>query len=257
MIDSHAHLTDRAYSDYNAVIKRALGVGVKKIITVGYDEQSSLNGAKIAQENDSVFFTVGIHPSECERVDNSAIEQLLPLFSQDKCLAVGEIGLDYHYEKDKTLQKELFKCQLELAVRLNLPVVIHSREATKDMLEILTEYHGRLKKGFLMHCYSESAESAKEYLKLGAYFAFGGVITFKNAKKDEIIKSIPLNRVLCETDCPYMTPVPYRGQVNEPMRVVEVYKKMAEIYGVEISDLVKTVANNTARFFNDSRLGER
>lgn len=257
MIDSHAHLTDRAYSDYNAVIKRALGVGVKKIITVGYDEQSSLNGAKIAQENDSVFFTVGIHPSECERVDNGAIEQLLPLFSQDKCLAVGEIGLDYHYEKDKTLQKELFKSQLELAVRLNLPVVIHSREATKDMLEILTEYHGGLKKGFLMHCYSESAESAKEYLKLGAYFAFGGVITFKNAKKDEIIKSIPLNRVLCETDCPYMTPVPYRGQVNEPMRVVEVYKKMAEIYGVEISDLVKTVADNTARFFNDSRLGER
>ena len=108
-----------------------------------------------------------------------------------------------------------------------------------------------------MHCYSESAESAREYLKLGAYFAFGGAITFKNAKKEDIIKSIPIDRVVCETDCPYMTPVPYRGQLNEPQRVREVYIKMAEVYGLPLEDFIKIVAENASRFFCESKLGER
>lgn len=258
MIDSHAHLTDHIFGDYNALITDAKEHGVNNIVTVGYDEFSSFSGAKIASETDGVFFTAGIHPSECKKIDNDAIDQLLPLFSQDKCVAVGEIGLDYHYGKDtKEEQKELFKAQLLLASKVNLPVVIHSREATFDMTQILTEYAPKLEKGFLMHCYSESAESAKEYLKLGAYFAFGGAITFKNAKKEDIIKSIPIERVLCETDCPYMSPVPYRGQVNMPVRVVEVYKKMAQIYGKELGEFIDIVRQNAVRFFGESRLGER
>ena len=257
MIDSHAHLTDKLFDDRSAVIQRAKEQGVRKIITVGYDEQSSKLSCQVASENEDVFFTAGIHPSECQKIDNDAIDRLLPLFSQDKCLAVGEIGLDYHYGKDpKQEQKQLFKKQLEVAVAVNLPVVIHSREATQDMLEILTDFAPRLKKGFLMHCYSESVESAKEYLKLGAYFAFGGAITFKNAKKEEVINSIPLDRLLCETDCPYMSPVPYRGQTNAPMRVKEVYLKMAEIRGISVNELVNAVASNAVRFFGDNRLGE-
>lgn len=258
MIDTHAHLTDKVYSNYNLLIENALSCGVNKIITVGYDENSSKQGALIASQNANVFFTAGMHPSECERCDNGAIDRLLPLFSDKKCLAVGEIGLDYHYGKEqKEAQKLLFRLQLELAVKYNLPVVIHSREATCDMLGILKEYASGLKKGFLMHCYSESLQSAKEYLKLGAYFAFGGAITFKNAKKEDIIKGIPLDRLLCETDCPYMSPVPYRGQVNQPAWVSLVYKKMSEILGVAEQELVEKIKNNAVKFFNCTALGER
>ncbi len=258
MIDTHAHLTDKIYPDYKVIIKNAKEIGVNKIITVGYDENSSLFSKLIAEENEDVFFTAGVHPSECKKVDNGVIDRLFPLFSHEKCLAVGEIGLDYHYGKDtKEEQKRLFKKQLDLAVELNLPAVIHSREATQDMLDILSVYSAKLKKGFLMHCYSESAESAREYLKLGAYFAFGGAITFKNAKKEDIIRSIPIEKLLCETDCPYMSPTPYRGQINEPMRVAEVYKKMADVLGVSIEALKGIMAQNAVNFFGEKGLGER
>lgn len=257
MIDTHAHLSDKVYDNVAVVIKRAKQDGVKKIITVGYDNFSSEKGQAISDEYSGIFFTAGIHPSECQRLDNGAIDRLLPLFSHKKCLAVGEIGLDYHYGKDcKDEQKELFISQLKLAKRVDLPVVIHSREATQDMLEILTANKDCLPNGFLMHCYSESAESAKEYLKLGAYFAFGGAITFKNAKKEDVIKSIPKDRILCETDCPYMSPVPYRGQVNEPNRVALVYQKLAKVYEEEIEEVILRVRANAVRFFNCGALGE-
>ena len=258
MIDTHAHLTDRVYSSAEELIVQAKQAGVNKIITVGYDNLSSEKSALIASEYKDVFFTAGIHPSEALKVDNRAIDQLLPLFKSEKCLAVGEIGLDYHYGKDsKEEQKKLFISQLKLAKKVNLPVVIHSREATFDMLEILTANKDCLQNGFLMHCYSESAESAKEYLKLGGDFAFGGAITFKNAKKGDIIRSIPIDRVLCETDCPYMSPVPYRGQTNLPVRVKEVYLKMAEVYEIALEELVQTVKQNAVRFFQTEALGER
>ena len=258
MIDTHAHLTDSRYQNPLELIQRASQAGVNKIITVGYHLQSSVESARIAEQNENVFFTAGVHPSDCETLDNSVIAQLIPLLKREKCLAVGEIGLDYHYGKDnKEEQKIAFNKQLEIAGELNLSVVIHSREATQDMLSILSKHAPNLKKGFLMHCYSESAESAREYLKLGAYFAFGGAITFKNAKKEDIIKSIPIDRVVCETDCPYMTPVPYRGQLNEPQRVREVYIKMAEVYGLPLEDFIKIVAKNASRFFCESKLGER
>ena len=258
MIDSHAHLNDRAYSSAEELISRAKLAGVNKIITVGWNEESSRVCCNIASSFKDVFFTAGIHPSDCESVDNGAIEALLPLYSHEKCLAVGEIGLDYHYGKDnKEKQREAFARQLQTAKAVNLPVVIHSREATQDMLAILKENKDCLKNGFLMHCYSESAESAQEYLKLGAYFAFGGAITFKNAKKEDIIKSIPKSRVLCETDCPYMAPVPYRGKVNEPAYIKEVYAKMASVYEVSEEEFKLVVQNNAVRFFGESALGER
>lgn len=258
MIDTHAHLTGAVYPSVKELLSRAENAGVKRIIAVGFDEKSSKESMQIASDNHNVFFTAGIHPSECKTVDYRSIDQLLPLFSNKKCLAVGEIGLDYHYGKDsKEEQKELFIEQLKLAKRVKLPVVIHSREATQDMLKILTEHKDCLQKGFLMHCYSESIESAKQYSDLGAYFAFGGAITFKNAKKEDIIRSIDINKLLCETDCPYMSPVPYRGQTNEPARVREVYNKMAEILQIQPSELIKKVRENAVSFFGESNLGER
>ena len=257
MIDTHAHLTDKIYQDIGEVIASARNEGVTKIITVGCNEESSFLGKEIAENNQKVFFTVGVHPSDCEFFCDELIAKFKPIIAHEKCLAIGEIGLDYHYGKDnKEKQKSVFIEQLKLACELNLPVVIHSREATKDMLDILSLYAPKLKKGFLMHCYSESLESAKEYLKLGGYFAFGGAITFKNAKKEDIIKNIPIERVMCETDCPYMSPVPYRGQVNEPKRVAIVYQAMADIYQMSLQKFTKQVAENAVRFFGEKQLGE-
>ena len=257
MIDTHAHLTDKIYNSPQELIENAKLLGVNKIITVGCNEETSFMGKDIADANENVFFTVGVHPSDCAFLTDELIEKLLPVIKHEKCLAIGEIGLDYHYGKDnKEEQKSAFIKQLKLAIKLDLPVVIHSREATKDMLDILTVYAPMLKRGFLMHCYSESAESAKEYAKLGGYFAFGGAITFKNAKKEDIIKSIPIERVMCETDCPYMAPVPYRGSVNEPARVAIVYQAMADIYEMNLQKFTKIVSENAVRFFGEKKLGE-
>ena len=257
MIDTHAHLTDKAYQNPIEIIQHAKSVGVNKIITVGCNEQTSFFGKEIAENNENVFFTVGVHPSDCEFLTDELITKFMPIIKHEKCLAIGEVGLDYHYGKDnKQAQKTAFIKQLQLAIELDLPVVIHSREATKDMLEILSVYAPKLKRGFLMHCYSESAESAKEYLKLGGYFAFGGAITFKNAKKEDIIKSIPIERVMCETDCPYMSPVPYRGQTNLPGRVAIVYQAMADIYQMSVQKFTKIIAENAVKFFGEKKLGE-
>ena len=257
MIDTHAHLTDKIYQDIGEIITNAKNEGVTKIITVGCNEESSFLGKEIAENNQKVFFTVGVHPSDCEFFSDELIAKFKPIIAHEKCLAIGEIGLDYHYGKDnKEKQKSAFIAQLKLACELDLPVVIHSREATKDMIDILSDYAPKLKRGFLMHCYSESLESAKEYLKLGGYFAFGGAITFKNAKKEDIIKNIPIERVMCETDCPYMSPVPYRGQVNEPKRVAIVYQAMADIYQMSLQKFTKQVAENAVRFFGEKQLGE-
>ena len=250
MIDSHAHLSPRIEGGAQGLISRAKEGGVKNIILVGYNVESSFEGKAVALQNDGVFYTAGIHPSDCQYADNSAIDQLFELLKSEKGVAVGEIGLDYYYGKDnKSEQIKAFEKQLELASKINLPVVIHSRDATGDMTAILQNYASSLKKGFLMHCYSESKESAQKYLELGAYFAFGGAITFKNAKKEDIIKSIPLNRVLCETDCPYMAPVPYRGNVNESSYIPLVYNKMADTYGVGLEQLVLQIRDNAYRFF--------
>ncbi len=256
MIDTHAHLTDKIYQNPSEIIQNAKNEGVNKIITVGCNEETSFLGKEIAENNEKVFFTVGVHPSDCKFLNSELIQKFLPIIKHEKCLAIGEIGLDYHYGKDnKEEQQNAFIEQLKLACELDLPVVIHSREATKDMLDILSIYAPKLKKGFLMHCYSESLESAKEYLKLGGYFAFGGAITFKNAKKEDIIKNIPIERVMCETDCPYMSPVPYRGQVNEPKRVAIVYQAMADIYEISLQKFIKQVAENAVKFFGEEQLG--
>jgi len=253
MIDSHAHLTDKAFLNDEEVLNRAADVGVETILTLGWNIESSEQSRAFAEKNDGIFCACGVHPSDCEEFDDGVISRLLKCFESKKCIAVGEIGLDYHYGSiNKEKQKEVFKKQIEIAASLGLPFIVHSRDASADVVSIIEEAAkaGLIKKGFLMHCYSESLESARIYLKYGAYFAFGGAITFKNAKKEEIIRSIPLNRILFETDCPYMAPVPLRGTVNEPANVKFVYEKAASIYGIDVNELERIVKNNFYELFD-------
>ncbi len=251
LIDSHAHLADpKIIENFNEYRNNYLKNGVGLVLDIG----CGLNSSKIVKENankyNEVYFTVGCHPDDAGLVNENAIERLKDLSFDKKCLAVGEIGLDYHYLNfDKEVQKKAFEMQLELAIELNKPVIVHTRDAWLDTLNILKVYAPKLSKGFLMHCYSGSKETVKILLDMGAYFALGGVITFKNAKKEDVVKSIPMDRIFAETDCPYMAPTPHRGMINQPAYVKLVYERMASIYGVELSVLESAIENNFKRLF--------
>lgn len=250
MIDTHAHLTDDVFCGGEEEYVKALNAGVSTIFTIGYNLPSSVKAAEFALSHERAFFAAGVHPSDCESFDNELIEALIPVLKQKKCIAVGEIGVDFHYgREDEKKQIEAFEKQISLADNFSLPFIVHSREASKTVCDIIYARRGEIKNGFLMHCYSESREQAAKYLDVGGYFAFGGAITFKNAKKEEIIRYIPKDRIMCETDCPYMAPVPHRGEKNQPAFVVSVYEKMAEIYGVSVKDLEKQIALNVAELF--------
>ena len=252
MIDTHAHLTDDVFCGGEEEYVKALNAGVSTIFTIGYNLPSSVKAAEFACAHERAFFAAGVHPSDCESYDNGLIEALIPVLNNKKCVAVGEIGLDFHYGKeDEIKQLETFESQIMLADKLSLPFIVHSREASKTVCDIICSHarRGVIKNGFLMHCYSESREQAANYLDAGGYFAFGGAITFKNAKKEDIIRYIPRDRIMCETDCPYMAPVPHRGEKNQPAFVALVYEKIAEIYGTNVKDLEKQIAFNVAKLF--------
>ena len=250
-IDTHAHLTDKVYSDNLTQIRaNYLNHGVEKVIVVGYNLASSIKAYELSKKFSEVYFAVGVHPSDAKYYDDTAKQTFIDLAKDSKCVAIGEIGLDYHYDNiDIDLQKSVFISQLQLANELNLPVIIHTRDACGDTVEILENNASLLKNGFLMHCYSESKEVAKRLLPLGAYFAFGGAITFKNAKKQEIIASIPKERLFAETDSPYLTPVPKRGQVNAPENVTYVYEFMANVLGESVENLKAQFSSNLTTLF--------
>ncbi len=251
MTDSHAHLSDSRYLDLEKVVSDFFEAGGKRIIDVGYNEASSIKAKDNSYRFKNVFFACGIHPSEASKTyDIGVIDRLL---DDNRCVALGEIGLDYHYENfEKNKQFDLFEQQIVLANKKNKPIVIHSRDASCDMLSILKSNAKYLNKGFLMHCYSESKEQAKNYLDLGAYFSFGGPITFKNSKKEDIIKFIPIDRIMAETDSPYLCPHPFRGSLNEPKMVKLVYQKLSEILGIQEACLVEQIEKNVLAFFGKS-----
>ncbi|ACL70938.1 TatD family hydrolase [Halothermothrix orenii] len=252
LIDTHAHLDfPRFKKDRVKVIKRAEEDGVKYIINVGADLASSHRSLRLSQEYDHIFATVGIHPHDADQVDGRALKVLKDLAKADKVVAIGEIGLDYYYDNSpRDVQKEAFKRQLELAHKLKLPVVIHSREADEDTLEILKEMEvGEL--GGVMHCFAGHLEMARECLSLNMYLAFGGVITFKNADKTrEVVREIPLDRILIETDSPYLTPHPYRGKRNEPSYVRFVAEKIAELKDKSMEEITRITTANAINAFN-------
>lgn len=255
-IDVHCHLTGEEYAEIGGVegvIARAKAEGVTRIICSGFDLASSTIAYKIAKRYEEVYFCAGFHPSELDKYRDGDLERIAALCQDEKCVAVGEIGLDYHFDDNppKEFQKELFIKQLRLADELGLPVVLHSRDAAKDTLDILTEHKALLQKSGLMHCYSYSPETAEEFLSIGLYFSFGGPCTFKNAKKVySSIERIPALRILSETDCPYLTPAPFRGVFpNEPKNIKFVVERLAELKGLATEELQNTIYENAKTLF--------
>lgn len=249
LFDTHVHLDDPVYdSDRAEVLARCKASGVERMISVGCDLESSLRCVALAGAHEEIYASLGIHPHEAKGVSEETYRQIERIArSEPKAVAIGEIGLDYYYDfSEREDQLRVFAAQLELADSLRLPVIIHTREAIKDTLDVLKAHIRELKRGGVIHCFSGSRESAEEYLSLGFYVAFGGAVTFKNAHKEEVVRTVGKERLLLETDCPYQTPVPYRGKRNEPAYVRLVAKKIAEF--VEF-DVERATAQNAARLF--------
>jgi TatD DNase family protein len=245
IFDSHAHYDDEAFNEEREQILQ--GLASKNVIGV-LNCGASLEGARmsveISSKYDFVYSAVGIHPEYADIVNDEVIEELRNLAKHPKVRAIGEIGLDYYYEENphREIQKAAFKLQMELAKELKLPVVIHDRDAHKDTLDILKEFPGVIG---VVHCFSGSVEFAKDCLKLGYYIGFTGVITFKNAKKiAEVAKVIPMDRILVETDCPYMAPEPLRGKRNQSDYIKYIIEKISEIKGKTVEEI------ETATTFN-------
>lgn len=251
LIDTHAHLEDPIYSGKIQEIRENYkNNGVECVINVACSKETTYQVYESSKLYDEVYFSIGCHPATASQVDESFIKYIDKFSSDKKCLAVGEIGLDYYYKPfDKEVQIKAFERQIEYAILKNLPIIVHTRNATKDTVDIIKSYSSDINGKFLMHCYGESKEITKILLDLGGYFAYGGASTFKNYKKHDVIEYIPLDRLMCETDCPYMTPEPFRGKVNEPCYVKYVYELMAKVKNVEVEVLAKSVEENFKRLF--------
>ena len=247
--DSHAHYNDEQFdTDREELLQAMPSNSVSYIINCGTDLSSSLFSIELANKYPFVYAAVGIHPEDVSK--NESLDEIKKLAQNEKVVAIGEIGLDYYWDTStKEKQIEYFKNQLLLANELNLPVIIHDREAHQDTFNILKEIPVD-KKGVL-HCYSGSVEMAREFLKLGYYLGFGGSLTFKNAKNVvEVIKEVPEDRFLIETDCPYMTPVPFRGKRNNSMYLKYVVEKIAEIKEMTPKQVEELSENNAKRLFD-------
>lgn len=254
IFDTHIHLNDKKiYENLDFYIQDALNKGVKKFLCVGYDLESSKIAIEIANKYHEVYASIGIIPTEYKQYNDDSINNLRKLMDKsNKIVAIGEIGLDYYWEKEesvRTLQKKIFIEQIELANELNLPISIHCRDAYKDTLDILKE-HTCIKKG-IMHCFSGSLESAKEFIKLGYLIAFGGVLTFKNSiKTKEVLQNIDLKDVVFETDAPYLAPTPFRGKINIPSYIVETVKYASSLLNSPKETLEDITYKNSLRILN-------
>lgn len=252
-VDTHCHLDDdKLKYDLDKVVADFHAAGVNIAINIGCDVKSSEVVKNQAEKYDGVYFAAGIHPSDVKDANLSDIDKIAELLSNVKCVAVGEIGLDYYWDKSfNDKQKEFFVRQIELANSVKLPINVHVRDAYGDAVEILKEHKRELSHGGVMHCFSGSVETAKELLDLGLYISFGGTLTFKNSKKAvEVAKIVPKDRILTETDSPYLAPEPLRGTVNSPKNIPFVVEKLAEIRGETQEETARAVYENTLRLFS-------
>lgn len=250
LIDSHAHLDDRRYDDdREEMLVRARERGVTHIVNVGYDLESSRRSVQLAEKHEFVYAAVGIHPNDAYKAPDDVIEILRDMATHPKILAIGEIGLDYYRNfSSKSIQKEMFTKQIELAIELNMPIIVHDREAHGDTMDILRRYKGKVEG--VLHCFSGSWEMAAECIDLGFYISIAGPVTFNNAKKlRDIAEKVPLDRLLVETDSPYLTPEPFRGRRNESGYVYFVAEKIANLREMAVEDLALAAAENTLRLF--------
>ncbi|MBQ8426496.1 MAG: TatD family hydrolase [Clostridia bacterium] len=250
-IDTHCHLQDAKLVDLDVVVSNYLRDNVSKVINMGCCLETSEIGKALSERYDTVYFAAGYHPSDIGDFDNEKLDKIKALAMHEKCVAIGEIGLDYYWEGyDKQKQKDGFIKQLELAHEMHLPVSIHSRDATADMLNILKDNKSKLTYGGVMHCFSGSRETATELMNLGLYISFAGTVTFKNATNlKEIAKFVPVDRCLTETDCPYLAPHPLRGTVNEPKNIPLIAAHVAELKGIDVLDFANCVMKNAKTLF--------
>lgn len=249
IFDSHAHYNDPAFDADRDEVLNSLGEnGVSNVINCATDYNSSLISLSYAEKYPFIYASCGLHPEDIKDDYEDELGKIYPLLIEKKCVAVGEIGLDYHYDEiPRKVQIDVFTRQLIKANEMNLPVIVHDREAHADTLELLKKY----KPKGVLHCFSGSVETAREVLNLGMYLGFGGVVTFKNAVKSvETAKYVPLDRILLETDCPYMAPVPYRGKRNDSSLIKFAAEKIGEIRGIDAQTVIDEANKNTKRLFN-------
>ncbi len=254
LFDTHVHLNDEQYNeDVNEVIERAQREGVSHMVVVGFDRKTIEKAMHLVENYDFLYAAIGWHPVDAIDMKEEDLNWIEELSSHPKVVALGEMGLDYHWDKSPhEIQKEVFRKQIRLAKRVKLPIVIHNREATQDIVDILREENAQ-EVGGIMHCFSGSAETAKECVEMNFYISLGGPVTFKNAKKPkEVAKEIPLDRLLIETDCPYLAPHPYRGKRNEPAFVKLVAEQIAEIKEISLEQVASKTMDNAKKLFRIS-----
>jgi TatD DNase family protein len=254
-IDSHSHIEGTEFgADREAVIQRALEAGVEIIVCIGDGEVAAESHAaafKVADEHSFIYTTVGVHPHEARLLNDKLCAQLVELAQHPKVIAWGEIGLDYHYDNSpRDVQREAFRRQLRMARERRLPAVIHTREAEADTLAILDQEWKDSGLGGIIHCFTGTRRFAEAAIELGFLISFSGVVTFKNAKDlQETAKYLPLDKLLVETDSPFLAPAPYRGRRNEPAYVVETARAIAELRGIEVEEFARVTSENFARLF--------
>jgi TatD DNase family protein len=251
LFDTHAHLNAEEYKDdLDEVISRAQEAGVTNMVVVGFDRPTIERAIELVDRYDFLYASVGWHPVDAIDMTEEDLIWIEELASHPKVVALGEMGLDYHWDKSpKDVQKEVFRKQIRLAKRVKLPIIIHNREATADILEILKEENAE-EVGGIMHCFSGSPEVARECVNLNFYISLGGPVTFKNAKKPkDVAAEVPLDKLLIETDCPYLTPHPFRGKRNEPGYVKLVAEQIAEIKGLSYEEVAEATTKNAKKFF--------
>jgi TatD DNase family protein len=254
LVDTHVHLNMEAFDgDREAVVQRAVDAGVEWMIDVATDVKSSNSSVILAERFQPVYAAVGVHPHEAAKATASDLAEIKHLAQHLKTTAIGEIGLDYHYDfSPRAVQKKWFSEQLDLALLLEKPVVIHVREAMADALEILGDFSVKHWEG-VFHCFGGSREDIPKILEMGFHISFTGVVTFPNFKKSDLIGRIPTSRLLVETDAPYMTPVPFRGRRNEPAFIAHPARKMAETIGMPFDRFCIQTTQNACRLFHVER----
>jgi TatD DNase family protein len=250
LIDSHAHLDFSQFkNDREAVIERALKAGLTAIVNVGTDLSSSETSAALARRHEPIYAAVGVHPHDAKTLTPAVLKRLAELAAEEKVAAIGEIGLDFYRDlSPRDQQRDAFRRQIRLAVELDMPIVIHDRDAHDEVLDIMRrEEAGRV--GGVLHCFSGDLEMALAGIEMGFCIAFGGPVTYGGKKKQEIARRIPLDRILIETDCPFLTPAPHRGKRNEPAYVAYVAEKIAQLREIGFAEAARATSENAKRVF--------
>ncbi len=257
LIDTHCHLNSHKFKDnYEDVIKRALDNDVKVMIVVGFDHETNAKAIELAEKYPFIYATVGFHPTDAKDIKEKDFEKLIPLLKHEKVVAIGECGLDFYWDKDHIeKQIKVFERQIELSLEYDLPLIIHMRDASEATYNVLSEYENL--KG-IMHCYSGSKEMSEMFVNLGLHISLGGPVTFKNGHKPKsVAEMVPLERLLVETDSPYLSPHPFRGKTNEPAKVKLIAEEIARIRNISYKEIARITSDNAIKLFGLKELEQK